>query len=231
MAHSKGLMVAVGMVVLLAGVAPAAAGDFTLTPYVWFEGLDGDGDVNGQLWAVNADPLDIDHYDGGGGVAFEAKGERWAFLGSVAAIDVDQEALGGSSNVTAGQTMLEGVVGYRVTRGGLYVVAGARSLDYDVTLSGFGGGKDSASWIDPVVGLWYRADAPKWGTSLEADIAVGGDSDSSFQIASLLYWHFSKSMSLTVGYKAVDMDYEDQGAGFRMHAVSKGPLAGLAFRF
>lgn len=234
MNHFQRLMVAIG--VLCAGLvsaAPAAAGDFMITPYVWFEGLDGDGDVNGRLWAADADPFDLDHYDGGGAVTVEAKGEKWAFLGSISAVDVDQETLGiaGTNNVTAEQTMLEGVVGYRLTRGGLYVVGGARSFDYDVTLRGGGSTQDSSSWIDPVVGLWYRADARRWGVSVEADVGVGGDSDTTYHIGSLFFWHFSHTVSLTLGYKAVDMHYEDEGAGFRMHAVTKGPLAGLAFRF
>lgn len=237
-------MVAVGVVLAAFAAAPAAAGSFTVTPYVWFEGLDGDGDVDGRLYTADADPFDVDHYDGGGAVTIEARGrlgsgspaERWAFLGSVAAVDVDQETddVGGptaAGHVTAEQTMVEALVGYRLTRGGLYLVAGARSLDYDVALRGPVQASGSSDWIDPIVGLWYRADGRKWGASVQADLAVGGDSDDAYQVASLVYWHFHPIVSLTFGYKAIDMHYEDEGAGFRMHHVTKGPLVGLGFRF
>jgi hypothetical protein len=217
----------------LAGAAPVAAGEVTVAPYIWFEGLDGDGDVDGELYAVDADPLDIDHYDGGGAVSVDARGERWAFLGSLAAVDVDQEtvSVGGASDLTAEQTMVEAMVGYRLTRAGLYVIGGVRSLDYDVALRGGSNVQGSADWLDPVVGLWYRADAKRWGVSVAGDIGVGGDSDDTYQIASLFYIHLTRSVSLTLGYKALDMHYEDEASGFRMHTVTKGPLAGVAFRF
>jgi hypothetical protein len=235
--HWKRPMHAIGVVlVALAVAAPAAAGDFMVTPYVWFEGLDGDGNVAGRLWAADADPFDVDHYDGGGAVTFEAKGAKWAFLGSLASVDVDQETVdvgtpAGAGNVTAEQTMVEGLVGYRLTKGGLYVVGGARSLDYDVALQAPVVASGSADWIDPVVGLWYRADTPSWGISVEGDIGVGGDSDDTYQVASLFFWHFARSASLTLGYKALDMHFEDEGSDFRMKVVTKGPVAGIAFRF
>lgn len=223
-------------VAVLAGTVPAAYAEIRVSPYVWFEGLDGDGRVLDTLWAADADPFDLDHYDGGAAVTVEAVGERWAFLGSFASIDVAQETVdvgtpSGVGEVEASQTLIDGLVGYRLTRGGLYVVAGARSLDYDVDLLSPVARSDSSDWLDPVVGLWYRADAPKWGVSIEGDLAVGGDSDDSYNIQSLIFWHFSHNVSLTLGYRALDAHFEDEGAGFRWRVVSKGPLAGLAFSF
>ncbi|HEV7514017.1 MAG TPA: hypothetical protein VGO27_20145 [Candidatus Acidoferrum sp.] len=86
-------------------------------------------------------------------------------------------------------------------------------------------------WVDPVVGARFRVNFNKgWFVSLKGD--AGG-----FGVGSQLTWQtylgigkeFKKKYSMLLGYRYLDVDYENGGFLYDTHM--NGPLAGFAIRF
>ena len=143
-------------------------------------------------------------------------------------------------SVTNTATMLTGVAGYAVydtDMARLDLIAGGRlwSVNNEFDLKGglLGGASkdDGATWVDPLVGAKLRVNvtedvyATGWGM-------IGG-----FGAGSQLMWDlmggagykFNDTFSLFAGYRAVSVDYSDNG--FVYDVVEKGPILAGVFQF
>lgn len=237
--------------VMQPAVEPESEWSLTLAPYIWLAGLEG------EVAAFGAPEVNIDlsisevlkHLDAGLMGAAELRNGRLSL-----ATDLLWVKLSASENTPFGivadkvdiestMLMLTGVGGYSVIYGdggNLDVVAGARLWDLEDKLSFSGGNgtlealspfKDDATWVDPVVGLKGRANlTPQfyltgWGL-------IGG-----FDVGSHLMWdvmgglgyEFTETTSMVLGYRALSVDYSNDG--FVFDVVQKGPIMAAVFRF
>ena len=227
---------------------PESDWTFTLIPYVWLAGLSGD------VAAFGAPEVDVDlsigdvldHFDIGLMGAAEARNGRFSLATDLLWVKLSKNVntpfgiLADNVDLTAETFMFTGAGAYSVIYeegGNLDVLAGARLWSVTNDLN-FNGGllngrsfDDTATWVDPVVGMKGRLNlSPEfyltgWGI-------VGG-----FDAGSKLMWDvmggvgyaFTPSSSMVVGYRALSVDYRHDG--FVFDVVQDGPIIGAVFKF
>jgi hypothetical protein len=117
----------------------------------------------------------------------------------------------------------------------LDVVAGARVWYVNTDIS-FSGGlldgrdfDDNATWVDALAGLRGKyAFTDKvyltgWG------LVGGGGADIDWDVAGGIGYQFNDTVSAVAGYRALGVDYSDDG--FVFDVVQQGPILGVVLRF
>lgn len=224
--------------------AQSTSGDwqFNIAPYLVAASMDGtvtvkrfEGDVD-----VPFDEL-LDQLEMAGMVHFDMKNEHWMLSSDLLYVKAEQtsDVLQGTSVVTVEQTFLEFVGGYRVSPV-FTILAGARGVDLGVDQQFTGPHRENShqtgkSWIDPIVGAHVLAPlAEKWWLGLRGDIGgFGVGSELAWQAYVNVGFRASDLISVILGYRAVDMEYEE-GSGsdfFRYDMRIDGPQVGVAFSF
>jgi hypothetical protein len=244
------LLAATGQAVAADMAPPPESSDwvFTGAAYLWGSGIEGD------VGAFGLEPQDIDisfsdvlsNLD----MAFMGLGEvrngpfsigmdvAYAKLG--ATVDTPFGILADDIDVTVTTLMATGILGYALIDTGsahLDVIAGARLWSVDNDFGVNSGGveiasfSDGGTWVDPLVGAKFRAD-------LGSDFYVSGwGMIGGFGVSSDLMWdamagigyEFTDSFSVFGGYRAVSVDYSDDG--FVYDVVQQGPIFAGVFRF
>ncbi|WP_164822765.1 hypothetical protein [Sinorhizobium meliloti] len=219
---------------------------FSVAPYFWMAGLSGDTAQFGLPTVhMDADFGDIlDHLDFAFMAAGEARYDRISLIGDiiytklsadgetpfgVLATDVDVTSESFSGLLGMGYAVLDGPQGH------LDVVGGVKVWSVETTLS-FSGGllggierQDSATWVDGMVGLRGRYSfTPEiyltgWG------LVGGGGADIDWDVALGIGYEFNERISAIAGYRALGVDYSDDG--FIFDAVQQGPILGVAIKF
>ena len=179
---------------------------------------------------------------------FEARKDNWAF--GADAIYMDLERDGGRSIAgpeggiisTSNEVALTAWVVtptarytlHQSEKGSFEIVGGFRYLNLDASARVYTQNVDllnrstSESNWDAVIGARARINLnKKWYIPLYADIGTG-DSDSTWQAMAGIAYRF-ESMDLTVAYRYLDYDFEDDLLLDGM--TMKGPVAGLTFHF
>jgi hypothetical protein len=215
---------------------------YTIAPYMVAAGMDGSIGIAGSEAEVDV-PFStiLDNLDLAGMVHFDMMNERWVISSDLIFMNLedDEAVAGGTTTATMEETLFEVAGGYRVSPA-VILLAGARWVDLSTGLDfsgpNAGVGEDaSKSWVDPFVGIQVAAPlATRWWLGLHGD--VGG-----FGVGSDLAWHAyadigyraSDLVSIILGYRAIDMDYEDGEGGnrFAYDVLTAGPQLGVAFRF
>lgn len=226
-----------------------------VTPYFWLAELNGDVTVRGFEAEVDQELGDawdllVDNFDIAGAVRVEVySGDRWGFLGDAMYMRLESE---GNGPVT-GQEIdgeFEQFVGelgafYRVVgaesdaRRTLDLLGGVRlnylSLELDPTI-GFTR-DDSQTWIDPFIGvrgsvpagdraaLFARGDVGGFG------IDEGTTSDFVWNVEAGLRYDLSNHTALSVGYRWLGTDFENDDDGFAYDLVASGPFFSLTLRW
>ena len=243
------------------GVAPAIAGEpdifipagdppagdeweFTVNPYFWFAGLDGDIGVAGVVSEVDMDFGDIwDALDFGLMGSFEARKGKWGV--NVDALwlklkeDGDLPVPGSSAEVEVNEARLQAMLTYRVTEGRTTLDLGAGvawfylGLDLDFSPAerpGFGtdGSKD---FFDPMIGYQLSHQlSEKWFLGSRGQIGgFGVSSDLTWQLGAYLGYQLSERSSMGIGYRHLYIDYSD--GGFLYDADTSGVFLGGAIEF
>lgn len=221
---------------------------FTLAVYGWAAGLNGDVGVFG-LPAKHIDlPFSDIVQDLNGAVMGIGEARNGRFMMGVdltytnvqSTVKTPFDKVAPKIDITNTALMLTGLAGYALVDDGairLDAVAGGRywsvNNDFDVK-GGLLGGRsksDGASWVDPLVGAKLRVDltpnfyATGWGM-------IGG-----FGVGSDLMWDlmggagykFNDTFSLFGGYRAVSVDYSNDG--FIYDVVEQGPVVAGVFQF
>ncbi|MGE0153052.1 MAG: DUF481 domain-containing protein [Reyranellaceae bacterium] len=233
-------------------VAPAVAQaevggwQFMVSPYLWAAGLSGNLAQFGAR-TIHVSPSFGDvlrNLDFAAMVIGEARHERLSLfadlmytklsIGSATPRGILAERVRVTSKTMAG---LFGV-GYAVLqdeRGHLDLAVGVRAWKVSTDLSFSGGvlngaaSKDSASWVNAMAGVRGRyglADnlfLTGWGM-----IGAGG-ARLDWDVAAGLGYQFNEHISAVAGYRALGVDYRDNG--FVFDVVQRGPILGLAVRF
>ncbi|MBN2430916.1 MAG: hypothetical protein JXQ27_05545 [Acidobacteria bacterium] len=97
--------------------------------------------------------------------------------------------------------------------------------------------KRGDNWWDPVVGARVTHDlTPRWATTLNGEIGgFGSGSDFCWQLMGGVNYGFADWFILSMQYKAIGVDYENDRKGqrdyFHYDTITHGPLIGLVFRF
>lgn len=220
----------------------------TVAPYLWAASIEGtvaqpalpELDVSasfGDIW----DHLDIALM----GVAQARKGRFGLFADAQhiqlsAGTATPAGLLASSTEVTVTTTTVFGAASWRaVDTGelGLDVMAGLRwwSSRNEITFTGGAlNGRTRAqteTWVDPTIGLGgsYDLGGSFFATGWAMAGGFGAGSRSAWDVMAGLGYEVGDNLSLIGGYRALSVDYENDG--FVYDVVQAGPLFGLAYSF
>ncbi len=215
---------------------------YNIAPYLWAAGMDGWITVKGIDEAVDypfSEVISDLHF--AAMVHFDMRNERWALSSDLIYVDLDSstDVAQGTATAIVTQTLFEVAGGYRVSPA-VTLLAGGRWVDLTSGLRYSGPNADPSieegkSWIDPFVGVHLFAPlAERWWIGARGDIGgFGVGSDLAWQAYADIGFRASDLVSVILGYRAIDIDYED-GSGFnlfRCDMLISGPQLGVAFSF
>jgi opacity protein-like surface antigen len=217
-----------------------------LTPYLWATALNGDLSARGR--SVTVDPSFSDmvkDLDFAAMLLAEVRYDRWGFVldGFYSKLSKDADTSGpafSNVDVTSEMGMIGPTLAYRALRTDRFtldVLGGARIWFVDTELdfkSGLLPGVDvdqSKTWVDPIIGFRLGASlTPKLSVHAVGDVGgFGAGSDLTWQAFAGIRYQFTPRWSVTGGYRALGLDFE-QG-GFKLDTIMHGPVVGIGFRF
>lgn len=118
----------------------------------------------------------------------------------------------------------------------LDALAGARAwyISTDVTVRALGRSRtygESFGWVDPLVGARaFLGLTEKFSLQAQADVGgFGAGSDLTWSFLATANYVFTDHLSASVGYKVLDVDYDDGGHVFDTRL--SGPVLGMTYRF
>ncbi|KAA0969050.1 hypothetical protein FPY71_16000 [Aureimonas fodinaquatilis] len=228
-----------------------------ITPYMWAAGLKGNISPFRRAPTIGVEkPFSdvMDELNIGGFVNLWARYDRFVFSGDIMYVSTTDSrtsgplpplpipvpigtVVNGSVDSTQFTATLQG--GYRIidnTAFSLDVLVGARAwhISNDVTVSALGASRtygESFGWVDPVVGA--RAFLPfteKLSVMAQADIGgFGAGSELTWSVLGTVNYAFTDTLSVSAGYKVLDVDYRHGGHVFDVQL--SGPVLGATWRF
>ncbi len=228
-------------------------------PYIWIPlRLDGDSTVNGLTVPLDFTLSDLlDTFDP---IALTLRIEawnkdRWGLIFDGMYVHVEGDELTGSSAFPQVDLVIEQAIfdlggGYRLVddpvgngdtnlhlRFDLLGGARVQYLRQDITLSpGPDPGGDKV-WVEPFIGgrVSLYIDR-RWAVVVRGDVSgfgIGDASDLTWNLVAGVGYQFTNLFQLRVGYRVLDIDYED-GSGFSkfgFDATMHGPWLGFTFTF
>lgn len=233
----------------IAPQAPAAevnGWQFSVTPYGWAAGLSGNvGLFRAPAVHVSADFGDVlNHLDFALMAAGEARYGRFSLFADAMYMRVSVEATTRSgvianrvtlTSTTANVLLGAGYAVWQDEKGQLDLAFGVRTWNTGGKLSFAGGVLDGARfndtgiWADAMVGLRGRY-APSESFYLTGWGLIGkGSAKLDWDVGAGLGYRISDRVSAVVGYRALGVDYERDGAVFDV--VQHGPTVSLSMRF
>lgn len=221
--------------------------EFSVTPYLWMFGMDGDVRVRNTSaeFDVGFDDI-LENLDIAAIVRMEARKERFGLYvdpvyGKISAeggsgpVDVDVETelfladFGALYRVLDRPTESGHARVADLSLGGRYVYM-KNEIDF-ATLADREGSMD---FVDLTLGARYGMDlTDRFGLLVEGDIGgfgIGSSSELSWSTGALAYWSFGRAGRLWAGYHLLDIDQDDGGSsGYDLQIA--GPLVGYEFLF
>jgi hypothetical protein len=219
----------------LEGASQAEEGrwSFTVEPFLWLAGIDGEGGDG------SAPPVDIGEnlsvfgqIDGAFLLSLEARApeERFSLLADGLFLSLADDE--GSLQTDTDVWMFELGAGLPLGDSTWEAIAGLRyaDLEFGSDIAGFSTTSE-ADWIDPWVGA--RGTIPlgeSWALMLRADVGgFGVGTQFTWQALAGLQADLGKSVRLDLGYRTISLDFDDSGLEY--DALIRGPLIALAFQF
>lgn len=219
---------------------------FSFAPYFWAAGLSGDLASFGLPEAhVDASFSDIfDHLDFGAMAMGEARYGPYSIFGDIIYTEISGQA-GTPRGILATDVELSSEtfagllgVGYSIFEdssaqldivGGLRVWYAESELSFSGGVLGGRSATDDATWVDGLAGLrgTYSITPEVYLTGWGLVGAGGADLD--WDVAATIGYRFSDTVSAVAGYRALGVDYSNDG--FVFDVVQQGPILGLAVRF
>nr|WP_299503172.1 hypothetical protein [uncultured Rhizobium sp.] len=219
---------------------------FSVAPYFWVAGLSGDvGSFGLPVAHVDASFSDIlDHLDFGVMAIGEARYGPYSLFGDVMYTKISGQA--GTprgvlaTDVEVSSETFAGLLGagysiFEDSSARLDIVGGMRVWSVDNELS-FSGGlldgvsrSDDATWVDGLIGfrgtysLTPEIYLTGWG------LVGAGGADLDWDVAGAVGFRFNDAVSAVVGYRALGVDYSNDG--FVFDVVQQGPIVGVVIRF
>jgi len=194
--------------------------DWTVTPYVWFAGIDGDVGARGLTAPVEVDFGDIwDNLSLAGMLSLDGHNDTWGAFADLVYLDLgaDKDTALGEVGADFQQWLVNLVPYWRVKADDAVTIdigAGGRYVDLDLEVhTPQGSASESQGWIDPVVAARVR-----WQAAERCSVTVAGDiggfgvaSDLTWQLAGLAGYRVCPAAELQIGYRVLSYDYEDDG--------------------
>lgn len=218
---------------------------YSFSPYMWFAGMNGDVTIGENTSSVDVSFSDVwDDLNFATMFRFEAWKAKWGYY-------LEAFYLDAKSRVNADGTLLLKVdidmwvidlgAGYRIYEfvtdkdltGVFDLLAGIRYYDFgtDIFAVEVGDLSSGTDWIDFVIGgrLAYPL-SEQWTFRLRGDLAFGG-SDLTWNAVAAFDYKWKENWSLLIGYRILDIDYED-GSGTNRKAFDvqmDGPALALTY--
>jgi hypothetical protein len=206
---------------------------FTVEPFLWLAGIDGEGGDG------SAPPVDVGEnlsifgqFDGGFLLSLEARApeDRFSLLADGLYLSLADDE--GSLQTDTDVWMFELGGGLPLGDPNWEVIAGLRYVDlgFDTDVAGLST-SSQADWVDPWIGA--RGTIPlgeSWALKLRADVGgFGVGTQFTWQAVAGVQAALGKSVRLDLGYRTISLDFDDSGLEY--DAVIRGPLIALAFQF
>ncbi|SDE71871.1 hypothetical protein [Ruegeria marina] len=245
----QSVVASVGLTMAFAGTQAAAQSDweFNITPYAWMSGLSGD---LGTVPGLPSQPVDLsfgdifDDLDYGLFLLSSARNGPWViyFDGSLVKTTSDEQiggpivqALQVESKTTNAALSLGRTVSVSQDHN-IDVYLGVRywKIENNFAVNTVGPllrSSSSADWVDPIIGVAgrYRIN-DRWVLFGSADIGgFGVGSDMQWSVQTGANYSFTDRVSLSVGWRYMSVDYQDNGIVFDVS--QSGPLIGATFKF
>jgi hypothetical protein len=224
--------------------------EFTLSPYAWFAGIDG------QLRTPLRREPDIDFSADFGDVVSnlrtvpimgmaEVRYGRFGLVADLMNLSLEQDVTtrdvlysGGKARVTTTGVGLIGL--FRVVdlpRGSLDLGGGIRPwwvstrVSLDSALAESRSFKQSTNWVDPVISVRAHLRlTEQLGVTAYADIGgFGAGSELTWQALGVLDWHANEWLSLHAGWRYLAFDFKDRRTS--LDTSLSGPIIGATIRF
>lgn len=223
---------------------------FHLAPYAWLAGQDG---TLGTIPGLPAADVNVDFYDDVLGningalmlVGEARKGRLGVYLDLVYTdIEMDQPLRGTYFTTLTSQTKswIVSVAGFynlvETDKAFLDALAGLRYWNVDSELAvsggplGFYNVDNSEDWIDPFIGLKGRTMLGSSKFFISGSFLIGGfgaGSDLMWDLNGNVGYEWTASFSTLVGYRYLDVDYDDNG--FTYDVAQDGIILGLSWFF
>jgi hypothetical protein len=218
---------------------PATSDDWKVqvAPYVFGASMKGDAVVKGQPAKIDLSSSDIlDHMDIGWMGMVSARKGSWGVGADFIWVDLSADTPVGKVEPTLG---IASVVGLRRVASWAEVSFGARytrvNAKIDFTVPAPLSVEKKRDWVDPTVGVILRTPQDhRWYAKLVADVGgFGVGSDLTWQAVPAVGVDLAKWVSLELGYRWLDTDYET-GSGadrFEYDILLQGPIFGAAFKW
>lgn len=212
------------------GTIPSESWSFTLEPYIWFAGIDGQASADGSGSEGLGPGLGeaLGSLDAALPLAFEARAPagRWALQADGFYLRfADDEGV--DTQTEAVLFELAGAV--PICRGGsTELLFGLRWVDLQFELTNLSASAEEA-WLDPFVGARAQfALGGPWSLRLRGDVGgFGLGSDFAWQGVAVAGATLGRSWRLDFGYRAIGIDFD--GGDLRYDALAHGPIVGLAW--
>lgn len=225
---------------------------YSIEPYLLGSSINGNASMGRAAGvAVDVSFSDIlENLEMAGMVHFEAHHkDGWGMIFDYGFMDLAADTtvgVGGVIDAGVRQGILEALVSRRLgsATGTLEAIAGIRWWDNKVQASfdpliwnGSVAVSINEGWVDPIVGLrWTNAVSKRWQLRLRGDVGgFGVESDFSWSASATGLYMMNDRFDLEVGYRAIDVDYDNGKAAnsgqFVYNATTHGPLLGLVIKF
>jgi hypothetical protein len=226
--------------------AQEASGPWRQTLFGYGMGVVIDGEAQAGPVAVDVDLSISDLFDAldfGAMAAYRVENDTWSFTADATYMklgwsrDGDQGRAGASLDTD--QLTVMATLGRRVTPN-LEVLFSLAYFDLSAdlqvrVLNQTRVAERDADWVDPMIGLHYRAPlAGKWAFSLRGDVGgFGVGSDLTLHGWATLVRQNTEAFSWFFGYRFISYDYETgSGLGFERYDLQQhGPGIGVAWSF
>jgi len=241
------LMVLIVIIAVLAcPIAEAQAGSgewqISVAPYLWAAGMDGTFVIGEMEQDIDVSFSDIiDNLDFALMGHLDMRNERWVISSDLVFVDIGHDENGEevSVNFDMDMTLFEIAGGYRLNPV-FTLLAGGRWVDMSVGLQTTGGlenhsGTASKDWLDPLIGVHALVPlSEKWWLGMRGDVGgFGVGSELSWQAYADIGFRASHLISIVLGYRALDIDYESGGDfdAAELDLMISGPQLGVVFTF
>ena len=223
-----------------ATAALAADSGFTVTPYLWAVGIDGDIQAHGEDTNVSMDFQDVvENLDMAASALFEANVGDWVSYAMVDYLsldsgDVDTRYPGIDADLEMDSTLATVATGYRVhmsERSTIDVQVGIRyaQMDTELWIEGVGQRDADNNVYDGILALRPRlALSRNWTFSPTMSIGAG-DSDLTWELSPQFVYDCDCGFEVRVGYRNLNYDFEKGSDS--MDLTIKGPVIGVGFSF
>jgi hypothetical protein len=220
-----------------APLANAQEWDWSVTPYLWASGIEGDagvGPIQADLSVSFGDIVDV--LSGAALLHVEAKTETQGYFGDLVYLstktDPEAASAGGNAETQLDTTIVE--LGYLRQTSRIGLEFGIRYWDFDLeinptTLPTLQGESD---WVDGFVGIrTVRELNDKWNFTTRANVGAGG-TDFTYGIGLVFGRELESGSQFVAGLKLLDIDYDDttsNGRPFSLDTMFLGATIGYMF--